>query len=109
MPEPPRHFQPHTAAPGIERDRLLHLGADGAAQFAKILDAAEMDVRRFVPGIRQVFRARHMAAEKYLQADAPMAEVRKRHDAIAADAQHMIYHPSRPARRLHSLQPYDHI
>ena len=41
IPEPPRHFQPHAPAPGVERHRLLDLGAGYAAELAEILDAAK--------------------------------------------------------------------
>src|SRR5262249_25789983 len=49
IPEPPRCVEPQRAAPGIERTRPFHLGADRVAQIAKVLDGAEMDVRRVVP------------------------------------------------------------
>src|SRR5579863_3797344 len=60
VPERPRHLQPDAPAPGIKRHRLLDLGAGDAAELAKILDAAEMNVRRFVPRIRQVIGMRHV-------------------------------------------------
>src|SRR5579862_9034584 len=80
VPEPPRHFQPHAAAPGVERHRLLDFGARGVAQLAKILDAAEVNVGRLIPGVRQIAGARHLAAEQDLQPDVPVPEIRKRHD-----------------------------
>src|SRR5439155_11463502 len=45
----------------------------------------------------------------YLQTDAPVAEIRERHDAVAADAQHVFEHRARPARRLQSLRQDDVI
>ena len=39
------------------------------------------------------------AVEQQLQPDAPVAEIRKRDDDVAADAEHLFEHPTRPARR----------
>src|SRR6516165_9329739 len=63
IPEPPRGVEPNRGAPGIERDSLLHLGADNSAQFAEILDAAEVNIGRLVPGIGQVVGAWHPAGD----------------------------------------------
>src|SRR5579862_2899159 len=109
VPEPPRHFQPHAPAPGIERHRFLHLGAGDVAQQTEILDAAEVDVRRLVPGIGQIVGERHVAAEEELQADVPVAEIREGDDGMAADAQHVLEHDARPARRLQRLRQDDEI
>src|SRR4029077_16108389 len=77
IPEPPRHFQPHPATPGVERHRLLHLGAGGVAELAEILDAAEVDIRCLPPRIGQIVGLRHVAAERDLQPYLPVAEIRK--------------------------------
>ena len=50
--------------------------------------------------IRQDIGARHMAGEQQLQPHLPVAEIRKRHDGVAADAQHVLEHDARMARRL---------
>src|SRR6185312_16675944 len=55
IPDPPRQGQRHRAAVEIERDRTLHLDVDLVAELHEILDGAEMDVRRVVPGRRQIF------------------------------------------------------
>src|SRR5579864_5932855 len=89
IPEPPRHFQPHPPAPGVERHRLPHRGSDRVAKLAKVLDAAERDVRRLPPRIAQIVGLRHVAAARELQPYLPVAEIRKRNDAVAADAQHV--------------------
>ena len=60
-------LKPQRRAPGIERDGAFHLGADDVAELAEVLDGAEMDVGRVVPGIGQVVGARHAAAEAELQ------------------------------------------
>src|SRR3954463_9457984 len=77
VPEPPRRIEAQRRAPGVERHCALHLGAGDVAEDAKILDGAEVDVRRIPPRIRQVVGARHVAAEEKLQADFPVAEVRE--------------------------------
>src|ERR1700757_2476564 len=64
VPEPPGRVEPQRAAIEIERDRALHLDVDLVAELHEILDGAEMDVRRVVPCRRQVFRARHVTADK---------------------------------------------
>src|ERR1700757_3846565 len=94
VPKPPRHFQPHAPAPGIERYRLLDLGSRDLTEQAKILDAAKVDVRRFVPRIGKLFRARHVAPESNLPPDAPMAEIGKRDDRVPPDPQHVFEHDS---------------
>ena len=70
----------------------LHLGADRPAQVAEVLDGAEVDVGRVVPGVRQVVGSRHAAAEQQLQPDPPMAEIGERHHRVAADPQHVLEH-----------------
>ena len=64
VPEPPRRVEAQRPAPGVERHRLLHLGADDVAELAEVLDGAEMDVGRILPGVGQVVGARHVAAEQ---------------------------------------------
>ena len=49
-----------------------------------------------------------LAAEQDLQPDAPMAEIRERHDGAAADAQHVFQHHARLPRRLQRLRQ-DHV
>ena len=57
IPEPPRRVEPQRRAPGVERHRALHLGAGDLAELAEVLDGAEVDVGRVVPGIRQIVGA----------------------------------------------------
>src|SRR5450755_4701521 len=64
VPEPPGRDQPQRPAVKIERDRALHLDVDLVAELHEILDGTEMDVRRVVPGRRQILGARHMAADQ---------------------------------------------
>src|ERR1700730_15385132 len=52
IPEPPRCGEAQAPAPGVERDRFLHAGADHPAQLAKIFDGAEVAVGRVVTGVR---------------------------------------------------------
>src|SRR5215469_7732437 len=83
VPDPPRQVQRHRAAEIVERDRALHLDVDRLAELHEILDGAEMDVRRVVPGRRQILRARHVAADQKLQAHFPEAEIREGDDGAA--------------------------
>src|SRR5260221_11742593 len=76
VPEPPGRVEPQRTAIEIERDRALHLDVDLVAQLHEILDGAKMDVRRVVPGGRQILRARHVTADQKLQAHPPEAEIR---------------------------------
>src|SRR5262249_6836499 len=92
IPEPPGRIEPQRTAPGVERAGALHLGADGEAEIAEILDGAEMDVRRVVPRVRQIVGARHAATEQEQHADLPVTEIRKRHHRMAADAEHVLEH-----------------
>src|ERR1700753_2226895 len=87
VPEPPGCTEPQRAAVEIERDRALHLDVDLVAELHEILAGAEMDVRRVVPGRRQIFRARHVATDQKLQPHPPESEIRKRDDGAAPDAQ----------------------
>src|SRR5262249_35933692 len=45
----------------------------------------------------------HASAQQDLQADAPMAEIRERHDRVSADAQHVLEHLAGMARSLQRL------
>src|SRR6266478_6507967 len=108
VPEPPGQIDPQRAAVEIERDRALHLDVDLVAQLHEILDGAEMNVRRVVPGRRQIFGARHMAADQQLQPHLPEAEIRKRYDGAAADPQQIFQHHTRLPCRLQRLRQ-DHI
>src|SRR5882757_8550115 len=76
VPEPPRRVEPQGPAVEIERHRALHLDVDLIAELHEILDGAEMDVRRVVPGRRKILRARHVAANQELQPHLPEAEIR---------------------------------
>src|SRR5215207_7176761 len=85
VPDPPGQRQRHRAAVEIERDGTLHLDVDLVTELHEILDRAEMDVRRVVPGRRQILRARHMATDQELQPHLPEAEIRKRDNGALAD------------------------
>src|SRR6202043_2687122 len=97
IPEPPRHFQPHPPAPGIERHRLFHLGAGDMAERTEILDAAEVDIRRLPPRMGQIVGLRYVAAERDLQPYLPVAEIRERDNPMTSDAQHVLKHDARLA------------
>src|SRR5689334_16740545 len=90
VPYPPRQVQRHRATVEIERDGTLHFDADLVAQLHEILDGAEMDVRRVVPGRRQAFGARHVAADQQLQPHLPEPEIREGDDGAPADAQEIL-------------------
>src|SRR3954469_24987534 len=85
VPEPPRRVEAQRPAVEIERHRALHLDVDFAAQLHEILDGAEMDVGRVVPGRGEILGARHVAADQKLQAHLPETEIWERHDGAAAD------------------------
>src|SRR6202023_1836566 len=88
----------------IERHAALDSCVDLPHQRDKILDRAKMDVWRVVPGAGKVRRHRHASTERDLEPDPPMAEIRKRHDRMTADPQHMFKHSARLARRLQRLR-----
>src|SRR6202790_1630328 len=77
VPKPPGQIQPQRAAVEIEGDRAFHLDVDLVAELDEILDGAEMDVRRVVPGGREVFGAWPMAADQKVQPHPPEAEIRE--------------------------------
>ena len=54
--------------------------------------------------IGQDIGVRHVAGEQQLQAHLPVAEIRKRDDGMAADAQHVLEHHARVARGLQRLR-----
>src|ERR1700736_4275796 len=85
VPEPPGRVEPQRAAVEIECDRALHLDVDLVAELHEILDGAEMNVWRIVPGGGQIFGARHVPADQQLQPHFPEAEIRERHDAAVSD------------------------
>jgi hypothetical protein len=87
----------------IERHATLDPRIDLTHERDKILDRAKMDVWRFIPGARQIARQRHVPAEGHLEPDAPMAEIRKRHNRVAPDPQHLFKHFARLACRLQCL------
>src|SRR3981189_3901528 len=80
VPEPPGRVEPQRTAVEIERDWALHLDVDLVAELHEILDGAKMYVRRVVPGRRQIFGARHVAADQQLQPHLPETEIWKQHD-----------------------------
>src|SRR6185369_11189851 len=80
VPEPPGHAEPQGPAVEIERDRALHLDVDLVAELHEILDGAEVNVRRVVPGGGEVFGAWHVPAHQQLQPHLPEAEIRERDD-----------------------------
>src|ERR1700738_764853 len=88
----------------IERHAALDPRIDLAHERDKILDRAKMDVRRVVPGAGKIARHRHASANRDLEPDPPVAEIRKRHDRMTADPQHMFKHRSRLASRLQRLR-----
>src|SRR5258708_20692067 len=96
VPEPPGRVEPQRTAVKIERDRALHLDIDLVAELNEILDSAEMDIGRVVPGRRQVFGARHMPADQKLQAHFPEAEIRERYDGAPSDPPKIFQHHPRP-------------
>src|ERR1700726_1155542 len=104
VPEPPGRAQPQRTAVEVERHRALHLDIDLVAELHKVLDGAEMDVRRVVPGRGQVFGARHVAADQELQPHPPEAEIRERDDGAAADPQQVFQDHPRLPRRLQGLR-----
>src|ERR1019366_3551498 len=88
----------------IERHATLDPRIDLARERDKILDRAKMDVWRVVPGAGKVARQRHAAADRHLEPDAPMAEIRKRHDRVPADPQHLFENLARLPCRLQCLR-----
>ena len=88
----------------IERHAALDPRIDLLHERDEILDRAKMDIRRVIPGAGQIARQRHASAECHLKPNAPMAEIRKRHDRVAADPQHMFEHLARLACRLQGLR-----
>src|ERR1700726_244904 len=85
VPEPPGRNQPQRPAVEIERHRALHLDVDLVAELHEILDGAEMNVGRVVPGRGQVVGARHVAADQELQPHLPVAEIREGDDRAPPD------------------------
>src|ERR1700682_5756647 len=83
----------------VERHAALDPRIDLPHQRDKILDRTKMDVWRVVPGAGKGRLTRHASAERDLEPDPPMAEIRKRHDRMTADPQHMFKHSARLARR----------
>src|SRR5215207_6684814 len=77
VPDPPGQVQRHRAAVEIERHGALHLDVDLVAELHEILDGAEMNVRRVVPGGGEIFGTRHVPADKELQPHLPEAEIRE--------------------------------
>src|ERR1700691_4368247 len=109
VPEPPRHFKPHASPPGVEHHRFLDFGAGDLTKLPEILDAAEMDVGRFVPRIGQIVGMRHVTPQSDLHPYPPMPEIGKRHDGMAADAQNMLEHDARAPSGLQRLRQDDEI
>ena len=107
IPSPWREHPIERPAIEIKRDALVDRRADLARQRHEIGDGAEMDVRGVVPGMGKAFRHRHAAEQGDLGPNAPMAEIRHRHDGAAADAQHVFEHDARLARGLQRLGQND--
>src|SRR3982074_390336 len=95
VPGPPGQIDPQRTAMEVERDRALHLDVDLVAELHEILDGTEMDVRRIVPGRRQIFGARHVAADEQLQPHFPETEIRERYDGATSDPQQIFQHHAR--------------
>src|ERR1700730_9697899 len=91
-------------AEAIERHAALDPCIDLPHERDKILDRTKMNVWRVVPGAGKVARHRHAPAERDLEPDSPMAEIRKRHDRMTADPQHMFKRLARLASRLQRLR-----
>ena len=95
-----RHPGAELAARSVERDGPLHARAHRLAQLGEVLDGAQVDVGRHVPGLRQVLRHRHPPGEEEARTDLPMPEVGERDDGVAADAQELLQHLLGPQRGL---------
>src|SRR5690606_13714137 len=94
-----------TADDGAMFDAQAALGT----QRLEIIDGAEVDIRRVVPLVRQCFRHRHASARAQVPAAAPVAEIRKRDDALAAYAQHFFQHAIGMIERLQRQRHPDDI
>src|SRR5271165_3394029 len=77
---------------GRERKRALNAGAYKTAEITEIENGAEVNVRSFVPWLGQVPGHGHPAIEQDLQADLPMAEIRKGNDDVARDPKQFLKH-----------------
>jgi hypothetical protein len=71
---------------------------------AKVLDRAEVNIGGIVPAVRQVVGMWHPTAQQDLQTNSPVPEIWKRHDGVAADAQHVLEHLARLAGSLQGLR-----
>ena len=76
-------FRCVTTKRSITRNRFVHTRLE-------IVERAQVDVRRVVPTMGQVPSDRHPPFED--QPATPVGEIRERHDAFAADAQHLVEH-----------------
>src|SRR5205807_776749 len=104
---PPGSVETQGPSPGSERHRLLHFSTYDDTESAEILDGAKMDVGGLPPVVGKIVGARHLPAEHHLQADAPVAEIRKRDNAAPPDAQHVLEHNTRAPSRLQRLRQDD--
>lgn len=75
---------------GVDGDLVQDCQALGFAEGTEVLDGDDADVGRVVPLVGQFARARRLASEQDLEPDAPVAEIRETHDAVTADAQHLV-------------------
>src|SRR5947199_2082761 len=99
IPEPPGRVEPQRPAVKVECDRALHLDVDLVAKLHEVLDRAEMDVWRIVPGRGQVFGPGHMTADQQLQPHLPEPKIREGHNGAMPDPQQVLKHYSRLPRR----------
>src|SRR5690606_9682665 len=79
------------------------------SQALEVLEGAEVDVRRVVPGVGQEVRNRHAAFCRQVPAAAPVAEVGEGDDAGLADAQHLGQYLVRVVQRLQRLGHDHHV
>src|ERR1700732_5147226 len=66
----------------VERHAALDPRIDLPHERDKILDRTKMDVWRVVPGAGKVGRHRHASAERDLEPDSPMGEIRTTKDRM---------------------------
>src|SRR6185369_12870466 len=88
------------AAMPVEGLATLDAGSDLVAQRNKVVDRAQMDVRRVVPVVVEQLGNRHPTAEEQSKTNPPEPKIGKRHDRPLADPQQFFEHMARLARRL---------
>ena len=87
----------------VQHQPLADPEAQAPAKVLEVGDGAVVHVRRLVPLVGQRLGHGH-AAERHLQARAPMAEIRKADDRLAPDAQHLAQDAFGMAHRLQRLR-----